>query len=339
MRRKRSAVTILDVAKAAGVSVSTVSRVLNGKVDVAVDTQEKVQDIIDQLGYTTNLAARSMRGSKTNLIGLIMPDVAYPFAIEVMKGVNEAVAASESDLLIYTTGDVRKYETALHQQKYVTLLNNSITDGVIVVAPVAAEFTTDAPLVSIDPAMIDPSYPSIHATNYQGALDAMHYLLQLGHRRIGHISGRPELQSSVRRLMGYRAALDQAGVAIDESLIAAGDYTTETAARCARSLLERVDRPTAIFAANDQSAIGVIQVANKMGLKIPDDLSVVGFDNIPEAAYFDLTTVDQFVAKMAFTATKMLFSLIDGQKLEEKIAKMPTKLIVRGSCREFSAAV
>src|SRR5512138_916735 len=116
MRHAKQTVKIQDVAKAAGVSVSTVSRVLNGKVDVAQETQERIEQVIQQLGYTSSLAARSMRGQKTNLIGLIMPDIAYPYAIEIMKGVNRAIAESEYDLLVYTTGDVRKHGTALHEQ-------------------------------------------------------------------------------------------------------------------------------------------------------------------------------------------------------------------------------
>jgi LacI family transcriptional regulator len=335
MRQKRNAITILDVAKTAGVSVSTVSRVLNGKVDVALDTQNKIQEVIEQLGYTSNLAAISMRGRKTNLIGLIMPDIAYPFAIEVMKGVNRAIAESEYDLLVYTTGDVRKHGTASHEQKYVSLLNNSITDGVVIVAPAAAEFASEAPIVSIDPAVVNPSYPSIHATNYRGALDAMQYLFGLGHRRIGFISGRAELESSIRRLSGYRDALEQAEIPVDETLIAAGDYTTGTGLVCARQLLSLENRPTAIFAANDQSAIGVFQVANEIGLKIPDDLSVVGFDNIPESAYLNLTTVDQFIAEMGYTAVNMLVSLINGDELDEQVTKMQTQLVIRGSCRNF----
>ena len=338
MRHTRNAITILDVAKTAGVSVSTVSRVLNGKVDVASDTQNRVQEVIAQLGYTSNLAARSMRGRKSNLIGLIMPDIGYPFSAEVMKGVNRAIAESEFDLLVYTTGDVRKHETAAHQQRYVSLLNNSITDGVVIVAPVAAEFTSDAPLVSIDSAVVNPGYPSIHATNYKGAMDAMSYLLGLGHTRIGFISGRPELESSTRRLNGYRDSLEQSGLSVDESLIAAGDYTCDMAVLGARRLLALAQPPTAIFAANDQSATGVFQVAHELGLRIPDDLSVVGFDNIPDAAYLNLTTVDQFIANMAYTATCMLFSLIKGEELAEPIVRMQTQLVIRGSCRSPASA-
>ena len=314
--------------------------VLNGKVDVALETQTKVQEVIAQLGYTSNLAARSMRGGKMNLIGLIMPDIGFPFSAEVMKGVNHAIAESEFDLLLYTTGDVRKHETAAHQQRYVSLLNNSITDGVLIVATVAADFTSDAPLVSIDSAVVNPSYPSIHATNYKGALDAMNYLLGLGHTRIGFIGGRPELESTrsaARRAIAMRSSrLESPSM---QALIEAGDYTAGPAAIALRRFMALDDPPTAIFAANDQSAIGVIRAANELGLHIPDDLSVVGFDNIPEAAYLDLTTVDQFVAEMSYIATNMLFSLIDGKTPEEWVVKMPTQLVIRGSCRRHASAV
>lgn len=335
MPKKKRIVTIQDVAQTAGVSVSTVSRVLNGKVDVASDTQDHILSVIDDLGYTSNLAARSMRSFKKNLVGLIMPDIAYPFAIEVMKGVNRAIAESEFDLLVYTTGDVRKSGRASHEQKYVSLLNNSITDGVIIVAPVSGEFSTHAPIVSVDPTMTNPNYPSVHATNYPGALDAMNYLLGLGHRRIGIISGRAELESSNRRLKGYRDALEKAGIAVDEALIAPGDYTTETGAKCAQELLALNGPPTAIFASNDQTAMGVFQVAGELGLRIPEDLSVIGFDNISESRYMGLTTVDQFISEMGFVATQMLFKLINHEPLADQTYKMKTQLVIRNSCKEL----
>jgi LacI family transcriptional regulator len=336
MRKNRQMVTIQDVAKTAGVSVSTVSRVLNGKMDVASETQDRIRSVIDDLGYTTNLAARSMRSFKKNMVGLIMPDIAYPFAIEVMKGVNRAIAESEFDLLVYTTGDVRKSGRASHEQKYVSLLNNSITDGVIIVAPVTGEFSTEAPIVSIDPLMSKPNYASVHATNHPGAMEAMNYLLGLGHTRIGFISGRAELESSTRRLRGYHDALEKAGIPIDEQLIAAGDYTTETGVKCARELLSLDRPPTAIFASNDQMAMGVYQVAHEMGLRIPKDLSVVGFDNIMESKYMGLTTVDQFISEMGFVATQMLIKLINGEPLESPTYRMQTQLVVRTSCKSQS---
>ncbi|MBN8579861.1 MAG: LacI family DNA-binding transcriptional regulator [Anaerolineae bacterium] len=333
MPKKKRTVTIQDVAKKAKVSVSTVSRVLNGKADVASDTQHRILSVIDDLGYTTNLAARSMRSHKKNLVGLIMPDIAYPFAIEVMKGVNRAIAESEFDLLVYTTGDVRKSGRAWHEQKYVSLLTNSISDGVIIVAPVAGEFNIDAPIVSIDPLASNPNFPAVHATNYQGAMDAMEYLLGLGHKRIGYISGRAELESSNRRLKGYKDALKKAGISLDEKLIASGDYTTETGVSGAQQLLALKNPPTAIFASNDQMAMGVYQVAQEMGLRIPDDLSVIGFDNITESKYLGLTTVDQFISEMGYVATQMLIKLINGEKFESQTYKMQTHLVIRNSCR------
>ena len=334
MRKQKRTVTIQDVAKTAGVSVSTVSRVLNGKVDVASETQDRILSVIDDLGYTTNLAARSMRSQKKNLVGLIMPDIAYPFAIEVMKGVNRAIAESEFDLLVYTTGDVRKSGRASHEQKYVSLLTNSISDGVIIVAPVAGEFKIDAPIVSIDPLASNPNYPAVHATNYQGALDAMDYLIGLGHKRIGFISGRAELESSNRRLKGYREALEKANLPIDESLIASGDYTTATGVTGTRQLLALEKPPTAIFASNDQMGMGVYQVAEEMRMRIPDDLSVIGFDNITESKYMGLTTVDQFISEMGYVATQMLIKIINGVPLEDQTYRMQTRLVIRTSCRE-----
>jgi LacI family transcriptional regulator len=227
---------------------------------------------------------------------------------------------------------VRKHGTASHEQKYVSLLNNSVTDGVIIAAPAAAEFSSEAPIISIDPIALNPSYPSIHATNYEGAKEATQYLLGLGHCRIGFIAGRVELTSAARREKGFRDAFQEADIPLDEALIANGDYTTETGLICARQLLTGADRPTAIFAANDQSAIGVIQAAQELGLSVPQDLSIIGFDNIPDAAYLDLTTMDQFIAEMGYRATKMLIQLINGETLDTEIVKMKTSLVIRGSC-------
>ncbi len=335
MDRNKRSVTIRDVAKTAGVSVSTVSRVLNGKVDVSRETKNAILTVIDDLGYSTNLAARSMRSQKKNLIGLVMPDIAYPYAIEIMKGVNRAIAESEFDLLVYTSGDVRKSGRISAEQKYISLLAKSISDGVIVVAPATSDFSIDKPIVSIDPVMSNPSYPAVHATNYQGAMEAMEYLIGLGHYRIGYIGGRVELESANRRLMGYRDALKNAGITIDEALITSGDFTTETGIQCGRDLLLLKQRPTAIFASNDQMAMGVYQVAEEMGLRIPNDFSLVGFDNIPESKYLGLTTVDQFISEMGYAATQMLIKIINEIPFENQTIKVQTQLVVRNSCQRY----
>ncbi|MBL8064123.1 MAG: LacI family DNA-binding transcriptional regulator [Anaerolineales bacterium] len=336
MKNKKRASTIQDVAKAAGVSVSTVSRVLNGKLDVASETQEHILKVINKLGYTSNLAARSMRSHKKNLIGLVVPDIGFPYSIEIMKGVNRAIAESKFDLLLYTTGDVQKNGTALHEQHYVSLLNNSITDGVLIVASAAAEFITNSPIVAVDPHVINPHYPSVQGMNYQGAQEVMEYLIGLGHRRIGFISGRPEIGSAVRRLKGYRDSLTNAGIEVDEELIKPGDFTQKNGYTNACELLKMENPPTAIFAANDQSAFGVIQAAEDMGIRIPNDLSVVGFDNITEAKYIGLTTIDQFLEEMGYVAMQMLIKLINGEPLEVEVYKMQTKLLLRTSCQELT---
>jgi LacI family transcriptional regulator len=170
-------------------------------------------------------------------------------------------------------------------------------------------------------------------------LEAVEYLLGLGHRRIGFIGGRPEIMSSGRRLKGYRDALIQAGIEIDESLILPGDFSTQTGYERALQLFSLSSPPTAIFASNDQSAIGVLQAADETGLHIPDNLSLIGFDNISEAEYLGLTTVDQHLAEMGYVATQMLIKLVNGEELDSKVYKMSTKLIERKSCKELKVSV
>ena len=335
MSRAKVTVTIRDVAETAGVSVSTVSRVLNNKDDVAPETRRKVQGVIENLGYTSSLAARSMRSRRTNVIGLVMTDVGDPFSVQVMRGINRAIEVLDQDLIVYTGGNIKGKLSADRERRYVSLLDSSVTDGVIVVAPHATTFSTVSPIVVIDPNTLNPDYPAVIAINRDGALSAMEYLISLGHRRIGFIGGRPELQSAARRLQGYKDGLCQANIPLDPELVQVGDYTKGTGFTCAQELLTLPDPPTAIFAANDQSAFGVLGAAQEAGLRVPDDLSVVGFDNIPESAYITppLTTIDQSIEKMGFIATEMLMKLIVGEELENRIYKIPTQLVIRGSCR------
>ena len=334
-RPNRKSVTIQDVARTAGVSVSTVSRVLNDKDDVSFETFEKVQQVIEDLQYASSLAARGMRSHRTNVIGLLLSDVVSPYSIEIMRGVNQVIANSDYDLLIYTNGDVKKYRKGNRETQFVMLINGSITDGVIVVTPATMNFSRHAPLVIIDPNNESGDFPGVIATNREGALSAMNYLTGLGHRRIGYITGRLELISSIQRLQGYRDGLAAAGIQEDEALIKVGDYQTERACECATELLSLPDRPTAIFAANDMSAMGVYQAAKEACLRIPEDLSVVGFDNLLESAFFDppLTTVDQFIPEMGAIAAEIMVSLLKGDVPTKKVHIVPTQLIVRDSCR------
>jgi LacI family transcriptional regulator len=340
MIRNPKAVTIRDVASKAGVSVTTVSRVLNGKDDISEATIQKVLAIVEELGYASSLAARGMRSHRTNLIGLILHDVASLYSQEIMRGVNQVIAQIDKDLIIYTSGGLNRENVAQHERYYVGLLNGSITDGAIVVTPTATQFTTHAPLVIIDPNDESPGYPAIIATNQEGALGAMSYLTDLGHRRIGHIAGEMKLISANQRLQGYKDGLAAAGIPLNQDLIEIGDYTTETAVVCARRLLSLPDRPTAIFAANDVSAMGVYQAAKELGLEIPGDLSVIGFDNLREADHMNppLTTIDQSLEKMGTIAMEMIVTLVKGESLtmnhagEGNLYKIPTQLVIRDSC-------
>ncbi|MCB0170570.1 MAG: LacI family DNA-binding transcriptional regulator [Anaerolineae bacterium] len=335
MARKKSAVTIFDVAAAAGVSVSTVSRVLNNKDDVAAETYDEVQRVIAELGYASSLAARSMRSRTTNAIGLIVAKLNDPFNIEVMKGVDRAIIDFGYDLLIYTSGHHATGSGTAWERDYVARLNGSLTDGIIIVTPTTANLPLAFPLVTVDPPVEDSSLPSVITTNREGALSVMEYLINLGHRRIGFIGGRSDLQSAIRRRQGYEDGLQRAGLPVIPELIQIGDYTRKTGYECAKQFLNLPDPPTAIFAANDESAFGVVEAASESGLRIPEDLSIVGFDNIPQTAHTNppLTTVAQFIDQMGYVATKMLIELIQNKSLENRLHKIPTRLIVRDSCR------
>jgi LacI family transcriptional regulator len=292
------------------------------------------------LGYTSSLAARGMRSHRTNVIGLILPNVALYYSQQLLRGVSRAIFELRKELIIYTSGVVNRESVSQKECSNVALLNGTITDGVVVVTPTATQFTTHAPLVIIEPNNEAPVCPSIMATNREGALAAMNYLTAAGHRRIGHISGKMDLAGANQRLQGYKDGLAAAGILPKNEWIEFGDYTAEMAVVCARRLLSLPDRPTAIFAANDMSAMSVYQVAGELGLQIPADLSVIGFDNVDEAAYLNppLTTIDQFIEKMGAMAIEMLVKLVDGESLpinpagENKSYKIPTQLVIRDSC-------
>lgn len=337
-RPKRKSITIQDVAREAGFSVSTVSRVLNNKDDVSLETYEKVQRVIERLRYASSLAARGMRSHRTNVIGLLLPRVVEPYCTEVIRGVDEVISQSAYALLIYTYGDHHKNNRPHQETSTVMLLNGSIVDGAIMVTPSVAtsNLPSHAPLVIIDPNTDSPEFHGVIATNREGALSVMEYLIGLGHRRIGFITGRLELISAMQRLQGYKDGLAKAGIPFDEELIKESDYMAPTAVKCARDLLSLPNPPTAIFAANDMSAVGVYQAAQEAGLRIPEDLSVVGFDNIPESAHLNppLTTVDQSIKEMGVYAAKTVIALLNDEIEEgkEKVHVIPTQLIIRQSC-------
>lgn len=330
----RSTITIRHVAKAAGVSVSTVSRVLNDKEDVSPATYAKVQAIIEQLGYSSSLAARSLRSRTTHAVGVVIIDLSDPFSIEVVRGIGAAIHDLGYDLIVYSSGRLPARTQAGWEQRPVARLNGGIADGVILVTPTTGRLPKGFPLVTIDAYEDDGDVPSILSTNYEGARAVMDYLVALGHHRIGYIGGRPGVLSAIERQRGYWDGLLTAQLPSDLALMCEGDFTRETGNRCACQLLTLPDRPTAIFAANDRSAMGVLDAARNAHLRVPADLSVVGFDNVPEAIHCDppLTTVDQQPLELGRQATELLIDLIQGKAVAAGPHRVPTRLVIRASC-------
>ena len=331
-------IRIQDVARAAGVSVSTVSRVLNGRADVAAETHDRVQRIIDDLGYSSNLAAKSMRSHRTNVIGVIIFDLSLSYCLEVIRGIDQTVKAHPYDIMIFSSNRANHRDDPTWERKVVAQLNGSIVDGIIAVTPTTVELPTNSPVVTVDPCD-GGNFPSVLATNREGTFEAVKYLIDLGHQRIGLIGGRASLLSSRQRREGYEAALRQANLPIVPELYVEGDYSRSTALVGAEQLLTLPKPPTAIMAANDQTAFAVMDVAQRLHVRIPQDLSVIGFDNTPESAYTNppLTTVDQSIVKLGSRAAELLIQMIEGKEVANDFYQLPTRMIVRGSCQKLSA--
>lgn len=325
-------VTINDVARAAGVSVPTVSKVINGRYGVAPETTERVRAVIAELGYESSLVARTLRSRETGVIGILVADF-EPFSAELLKGASRAVRDSGYELVAYSAGGSGREQPGW-ERRYLNRLSGTLIDGAVLVTPTVVDVGYGTPVVAVDPHTGHPDMPTVLSDNLRGAVLATEHLLELGHRRIGFLAGRPDLESAALRERGYREALHRAGIAVDEQLIRAGEYEAQSAARASRELLTLDRPPTAVFAANDLSAIQVIEVAASLGLRVPADLSVVGFDNVPESALArpPLTTIEQHIQAMGEHAVQMLLTLIRGQSLDAVHVILPTELVVRASC-------
>jgi LacI family transcriptional regulator len=329
--------TIHDVAAAAGVSLATVSKAVNGRYGVSPETTAKVMAVVDALGYESSLVASSMRARRTGVIGVLVADF-EPFSSEVLKGVGTAVRqlGAEYDLLAYSGahhGGADGWE-----RRSLSRLSGTLIDGAILVTPSVLTTTTSVPVVAVDPHKGRADLPSVEADSRGGAVQAVEHLVSLGHRRIGFLAGRPDLRSASLREAGYADALRAAGIVRDPALTRDGDFEMGAARRAARELLDggasgAAGRPTAVFAANDLSAIAVLRTAHELGLRVPEDLSLVGFDDIPEASREQpaLTTVRQPMHRLGIVATTMLFTLLEGGVIDRPEVQLPTKLVVRGT--------
>lgn len=331
-RKSFSEVTIVDVAEEAGVSYATVSRVVNNKPYVKAETRARVLRAMTRLGYQANLQARSLAGGRSNVIGLLVVDLATQYIGEIIHGIDDVLAANQYELMLYTTHRRKVKESA-----YVNMMARGLADGLLIVLPREPEAylqwlrQREFPYVLIDQFGIDESDLSVTATNHQGGYDATKHLIDLGHRRIGIVTGWMDMVSACYRLEGYRAALDDNGIPFDESLVYEGNFTRECGFQGASALLDLPQPPTAIFSSNDDTAFGVMDAARARNLKVPVELSVVGFDDIPTAASHipPLTTVRQPLTDMGQSATRMLLELIQNPEEDQTSIVLPTDLILR----------
>jgi LacI family transcriptional regulator len=322
--------TIHDVAAAAGVSVSTVSKAVNGRYGISAETSRRVMEVVERLGYESSLVASSMRSHRTGVIGVLVADF-EPFSAEILKGVGAALRRSRYDLLAYSGS--RQVDNTGWERRSLSRLSGTLIDGAIMVTPTVVHAQTEIPVVSIDPHTGPADLPSVESDSLGGALQATRHLLELGHRRIGFLAGRPDLRSASLREAGYRRALQDAGIAFDPALVRSGFFLTALAREPARALLSMPDRPTAIFAANDLSGIAILQVAAELGIRVPEDLSVIGFDDIPEASQMTppLTTIRQPMQRLGTTAVDLLMSLMGGTEPEAMRVQLPTRLVRRAT--------
>jgi beta-xylosidase len=324
--------TLAAIAAEAGVSLPTVSKVVNGRPDVSPSTRARVEQLLDQHQYPRN-GQRAPR--RSGLMDLVFAGLDSPWAVEILRGIEEWGAEHSVAVAVSSVrhGDARPASwtsaIASHHSDGVILVTTTLTGAQVVQLRGAG-----IPLVVIDPANTPPpDIPSVGATNWAGGLAATEHLLSLGHRRIGAITGFIDMLCSLARLDGYRSGLERAGLTVDPALIKHGDFEHEGGFARAVELLALPDRPTAIFAGSDQMAFGVYEAARQRGLRIPDDLSVVGFDDLPVSRWASppLTTVRQPLAEMGSAAAQMLGELIDGGPLRTNRVELSTELYIRES--------
>jgi DNA-binding LacI/PurR family transcriptional regulator len=323
--------TIARLAELAGVSTATVSKVVNGRAEVAPETRAAIESLISRHGYRR----QKRRVAPSALIELVFHALEGDYPIEIVKGVDQV--ARRHHLAVVLTELQHRHTPG---EGWMEGVLSRRPTGVIAVFSGPSEEqraqldARDIPLVLLDPSG-DPGHrlPSVGASNWSGGLSATRHLLELGHRRIAAITGPGYALSSRARLDGYRAALDGAGVPIDPELIGEGDFLAQGGLAQTRRLLRLPGRPTAIFAGNDEQAMGAYQAAYDLGLRIPDDLSVIGFDDLPamRRAIPPLTTIRQPLTEMAAAAATMLLTLARGEPLRQSRLELGTELVVRAS--------
>jgi LacI family transcriptional regulator len=331
----RGRATIRDIADLAGVSIATVSRVLNDRPDVAPGTRENVLQVVRQQGFSTNRGARGLSSGRTGMIGLTLPLVADAYFGPMLGGAAEALHERDMRIVLAPTLHQHDREVSLLER-----LMRGTTDGAILMLP---EESADEllmlqrqgfPFVVVDPREPPPDgIACVAAMHASGAKAATEHLLQLGHRRIGAIAGAPGWYATEERLIGFRAALAGAGILLDPELVVYSDWRTPRGTEAAEQLLSLPEPPTAIFGFNDNVAIGALHAAHKRGISVPEDLSVVGFDDTEPAKIVtpQLTSVRQPLAEMGRTGVSLLLRIIEGPRVDALRMELATTLVIRDS--------
>jgi len=323
-----------DVAERAGVSVTTVSHVINETRPVSDELRERVLAAVDELGYQPNVLARSLRRGETHTIGMIVPDSANPFFAEVARGVEDtSFEQGYNVILCNSDGDLDK------ELLYANVLAEKQVDGILFVAAgVSTEHIHGLqrrrmPLVVVDREIPDAAVDSVLTDNAHGGRLATRHLLELGHRRIGCVTGPSDVTPSAERVTGYRWALDKDGIPVDEALVVKGDFQYKSGYQAAYQLLAMNDPPTAIFACNDLMAVGATRAAIELGWQVPTDLSVVGFDDVRLASFANppLTTIVQPKYEMGVVAATMLLERLRDLDMPPRRRVLDTSLLIRQS--------
>lgn len=331
-------VTIAAIAEQTGVSVPTVSKVLNGRPDVSPQTRARVEEALERAQYRRR---RGTRASSTPLIDLVFHELDWAWSIEIIRGVEVAAAAAGASVVLSSLGGEHR-----PPQTWLDAVLSRRPLGVIFVlssldpAQRHQLSSRSIPFVVVDTEGEPPAgVPTVGSNNWSGGLQATRHLLDLGHRRVAVISGADSLLCSRARIDGYRSAHDAARIPVDASLVRYGDFTVDGGYRHGLDLLSRPDRPTAIFAGSDMQALGVLRAARELDLHVPRDLSIVGYDDLPVAEWTQppLTTVVQPLHSMARTATEILVALARNERPSNQRVDLATELVVRETCAPPSA--
>ncbi|MCD0447332.1 LacI family DNA-binding transcriptional regulator [Glycomyces sp. A-F 0318] len=329
--------TLAAVAARAGVSKATASKVLNGRPGVSDETRRQVRQVIEELGYMPSTGPREPRAK--GAIQVVFDNILDMYALYVLDGVIDGAAAQGVDVVTSALGDRTSRTQSLGADRIKDIASRGHIGLVVVTSELTGEEIEACEHLGLSLVVIDPVNPlddrvnSVGATNWAGGVQATRHLIGLGHRRVGFIGGPPGSVFGRERLHGYREALETAGLRPDPELTASGRYDAESGGRAAATLLDLADPPTAIFAANDTMAIGVLREARSRGLRVPEDLSLVGFDDTYNAAWTEppLTTVRQPLRQMGRVAARTLLELAGGKDPDSHHVQLATDLVVRAS--------